>query len=186
MKHGTSFRALYNRVRKVAVRSAYQLRHGCSHAWTRLPLDGFPWNLILVTFIKICPENSSLVKIAQKYRALYMKTYGHFILLAATHVAWQQYKLGHIVKLPQRHLRYCILLTTAYVTQEMQQNHRCVSTSRMVTRTSNYYVKPNLLSWIILIVCFSTSTTRFKSAAIYTHAYMWRYRLYRLYTYFSL
>jgi hypothetical protein len=43
-------------------------------------------------------------------------------LLAATHVAWQQYKRGHIVALPQRYLRSSILLTTTYVTQEMQQN----------------------------------------------------------------
>ena len=40
-------------------------------AW--LPLDSFSWNLILGIFMKICWENSYLVKIGQKYRALYLK-----------------------------------------------------------------------------------------------------------------
>jgi hypothetical protein len=44
----------------------------CPHASARLPLDRFPWNLILGTCMKICPENPSLVKIGQTYRVFYM------------------------------------------------------------------------------------------------------------------
>jgi len=38
----------------------------CPHGTTRLPLDGFSWNLLLVIFRKIFRENSSLVKIWQE------------------------------------------------------------------------------------------------------------------------
>ena len=37
-------------------------------------LDGFSWNVILETFMKICPEKSDLVKTEWKYQALYVKT----------------------------------------------------------------------------------------------------------------
>jgi hypothetical protein len=38
-----------------------------------LPLGIFSWNFILETNIKICLKNLSLVKIGQKYQALYMR-----------------------------------------------------------------------------------------------------------------
>jgi len=47
------------------------------HALARLPLDGFSWNLMSRTFMKICPENPEhpiLAKIWQKYRTLHVKT----------------------------------------------------------------------------------------------------------------
>ena len=44
----------------------------CPRASARRPLDGFPLNIILGTSVKICSENPNLVKIRQKYRALYM------------------------------------------------------------------------------------------------------------------
>ena len=37
------------------------------HGTTRLPLDGFLWNLIFEDFSKICRENSSFIKIGQEY-----------------------------------------------------------------------------------------------------------------------
>jgi hypothetical protein len=52
----------------------------CPHVSARLLLHGFPWNLILVTFMKSCQENSDLVEIRQKYRTLYTKTYVCFIV----------------------------------------------------------------------------------------------------------
>jgi hypothetical protein len=43
-------------------------------AWnTRLTLDRFSWNLIFDCFSKICRENSSLTKMRQEKRILYMK-----------------------------------------------------------------------------------------------------------------
>jgi hypothetical protein len=44
------------------------------HTPVQLSLDGFPHNLILGNYRKICPENPYVVKIRQKYQALYMKT----------------------------------------------------------------------------------------------------------------
>jgi hypothetical protein len=42
------------------------------HVSTRLLLDRFPWNLVLNTFIK-SRQTPYLVKIGQKYQALYME-----------------------------------------------------------------------------------------------------------------
>jgi hypothetical protein len=39
----------------------------CPHGTTRLPLDGFSWNLILENFSKICRENSSFNQIRQEF-----------------------------------------------------------------------------------------------------------------------
>ena len=48
-------------------KSDYMLRHVClsvrPHGTTRLPLEGFSWNLIFQHFSKICRENSSFIKI---------------------------------------------------------------------------------------------------------------------------
>jgi hypothetical protein len=49
-------------------------------------MDGFSWNLILATFTKNVPEILNLVKIGQKYRALYMTTNTCFTLSAAAYV----------------------------------------------------------------------------------------------------
>ena len=49
------------------------------HGTTRLPLDGFSFNLIFEDFSKICWENSILIKIVQEKRVLYMKTNIHFL-----------------------------------------------------------------------------------------------------------
>ena len=46
----------------------------CPHVSARLPQDGFPWNFMMGTSIKICRETPNFVKIEQKYWALYMKT----------------------------------------------------------------------------------------------------------------
>jgi len=50
----------------------------CPHETTRLPLDGFSWNLIFEYFSKNCRENSRFIKIGQEQRVLYVKTTGHF------------------------------------------------------------------------------------------------------------
>jgi len=59
----------FRRVRKIA-KNNYQLRHGCSsvcpHGTTRLPLEGFSWNLISENVSKIGPQNSSFIEIGQE------------------------------------------------------------------------------------------------------------------------
>ena len=47
----------------------YYLRHVRPYISGRLSLDGFPSDLILETFFKICRENPKFVKIGQEYRA---------------------------------------------------------------------------------------------------------------------
>ena len=48
----------------------------CPHGTTRLPLDGFSWNLLFVCLGK------SVEKIWQEQRPLYMKTNVHFFILS--------------------------------------------------------------------------------------------------------
>ena len=51
---------------RTVVESAYCLRHArlsvCPHVSARLPLDGFPLNVITGAFMKMCPANPNLVK----------------------------------------------------------------------------------------------------------------------------
>jgi hypothetical protein len=47
---------------------------GCPHVIAWLPLDRFLWKLVLVTCMKISRENSDVVAIGPKCRALYTKT----------------------------------------------------------------------------------------------------------------
>ena len=61
---GSSFQVIYLRV------------------WTQLALDTFPWNLILIAFMKICRDIPELVKIEQKFQALCMKTQVYFTVVS--------------------------------------------------------------------------------------------------------
>jgi hypothetical protein len=54
--------------------------HLCPQVSARLPLDGFPWNLILGTSMKICRENTNLPKIGQTYLTFYLKPCVSFIV----------------------------------------------------------------------------------------------------------
>jgi hypothetical protein len=64
----------FAKLRKATIRIVMSVRPSvCLHGTTRLPLEGFWWNLIFV-FSKIYRENSSLIKIRQEERVLYLKT----------------------------------------------------------------------------------------------------------------
>jgi len=54
-----SFLGAFAKLRKATINFVMSVR---PHGTTRLPLDGFSLNFILVDFSKICQENSSLVK----------------------------------------------------------------------------------------------------------------------------
>jgi len=43
-----------------------------THKSVGLTWEGFPWNLTVGNYIKICYENKNYVKIEQNYRALYI------------------------------------------------------------------------------------------------------------------
>ena len=59
------------KLRKAAIRFVMSVR---PQGTTRLLPDGFSLNLIFKYFSKICPGNSSFIKIWQAWRILYMKT----------------------------------------------------------------------------------------------------------------
>jgi len=50
-------------------------RSACPHVAARLPLNGFPWNLVLGAFMPIRLEALNLVEIGQKRWAAYIKTW---------------------------------------------------------------------------------------------------------------
>jgi hypothetical protein len=62
------------------------------HATTRLPLYRFSLNLIFQYFKNICWEISSLIKIGQEERLLYMKTNIHVWYLAHFFLEWKMYQ----------------------------------------------------------------------------------------------
>ena len=53
------------KLRKATITFVTYVRPVCQHGKTRLPLDGFPRNLILDYFSKIYRENSSVIQIRQ-------------------------------------------------------------------------------------------------------------------------
>ena len=63
------------------------------HGTTRLPLDGFWWNLAFETFSKIRREysNSSFIKIRQKWRLLYRKTFNTFMKISRWFILRMRY-----------------------------------------------------------------------------------------------
>ena len=72
----------------------------CPHWTTRLPLDGFSWNLISDYFWKICWDISSLINIWQEQRVLYMKNCVHFLsYLVNFFLEWKMFQTKLVEKL---------------------------------------------------------------------------------------
>ena len=63
-------------------------------------LGGFPWKLIFEYFSKICWENSSFIKIGQKWRVLYMKINIHVLSYLAQFVLdWEMFQTKFVEKI---------------------------------------------------------------------------------------
>jgi len=58
-------RGAFAKLRKATISFVMSVR---PHGTTRLPLDGFTWNLIFDYFFKNCRENSSFIYIGQEWR----------------------------------------------------------------------------------------------------------------------
>ena len=70
------------------------------HGTTRLPPDGFSWNLVFEYVSKVCRETSGIVKIGQKESVLYMKTSIHFLsYLAHFFLEWEMFQIKVIEKI---------------------------------------------------------------------------------------
>ena len=75
----TRFWGAFAKLRKATISFVLSIcRSVRPHGTTWLPFDRFSWNLTLITFSKLCRENSRSIKIGQEQRALYMKTDVHF------------------------------------------------------------------------------------------------------------
>ena len=63
------------------------------HGKTRLPLDGFSWNLTFEYLLKNCHENSSFIKTGQENQVLHMKTTWHFwSYLSQFFIEWEMFR----------------------------------------------------------------------------------------------
>jgi hypothetical protein len=70
------------------------------HGTTRLPLDGFWWNMIFEFSSEICPENSSLNKTRQEKTVLYMKTFSRiWQYLAKFFLEWEIFQIKVVQKI---------------------------------------------------------------------------------------
>jgi hypothetical protein len=93
---------VFRRVRKICEKRL--LASSClwvrPHGTTRLPLDGFSWNLVFEYFSKICRENSSFVKIGQKIMVLYLEINVHFrSYLTQFFLKWKLFQVKVVEKL---------------------------------------------------------------------------------------
>ena len=76
------------------------------HGTSRLPLDGFSWNLIYENISKICREKPSFINICQEYRVLYMKTNIHFwSYLTQFFLEWEMFQTNVVEKI-KTHILY--------------------------------------------------------------------------------
>jgi len=66
---------------------------------TQLPLDGSLWNLMFNYYLKICWENSSLIKIRQDWLVLYTKTNAHFWQYLTHFVEWEMFHTTVVEKI---------------------------------------------------------------------------------------
>ena len=83
-----------------------------------LPLDGFLWNLMLQTSMKICQENPDLIKIQQKYWTVYVKievcfTFAVDINSPQNHCVWVEWYQG--AGIAERVETLCECATMLYV-----------------------------------------------------------------------
>jgi hypothetical protein len=69
-----SFLGAFVKLRKATISFVMSV---CPHGITRLPMDGYLWNLVYEDFSKICRETWSLFEVWQKQRVLYLKTVVH-------------------------------------------------------------------------------------------------------------
>ena len=76
-----TFLGAFAKLRKATISFVMSVRLSvCPHGTSRLPLDGFSRNLILQYSSKIIRENSSFIKIVQKYHYTFLIIYGPFLL----------------------------------------------------------------------------------------------------------
>ena len=80
----------------------------CLHGTTRLSLEGYSWNLIFECSLKICLENSSLIKVGQKWRVLYVHTNIHFLSYLAQFLSeWKMFRIRFVEKI-ETHILFSI------------------------------------------------------------------------------
>jgi len=97
------------RVRKIAKRFVMSVRLSVRlHGTTRLTLDGFSRRFKFEHYLKIFWENSSLIKIWQKKRVLYVNTIVYvWSYLAQLLLEWEMFQRSDVEKV-ETHILYSI------------------------------------------------------------------------------
>jgi hypothetical protein len=70
------------------------------HRKTQLPSDKFSWNLVFEYFLKICPKNSSFIKIWHEEKVFYLYTYAdlwHYF--AVFFLEWEMFQTKVVEKI---------------------------------------------------------------------------------------
>jgi hypothetical protein len=98
VQHRSLGGVFFRRVRKTA-KSDYKLRHVCPHGTTRVPLDGFLWNLMFDCFGETCREHSGFFKIRQEQVALYMTTNARLWSYLAQLLEWDMFQTKVVEKI---------------------------------------------------------------------------------------
>lgn len=121
----------------------------CPHVPVRIPLVGFPWNLVFVDMVNICRENPYLAKIGQECRALQLQTQVRFMLLTATFVEWQQ--VEGIVAFAWQSFQYLLYCWQRhlYVKNKMGM-HYCFRGKSGYANAPQYYVMRTLSGLLCL------------------------------------
>jgi len=124
----------------------------------RLPLDGYPWNLILGTFMDICWENPHLIKIGQNCLALYIERWIRFIVDGDTNS-------------PQM---YCCETLNFFHCWQWQAAHRYTKhVSGQTNMAQSYVIRAvRVLCWFL-----STKYSHISLLSIPVSFYLWRYVL---------
>jgi hypothetical protein len=154
------------------------LRHVCPSvrlslfvsAYTRaVPLNVFPWFLILAIFAQICPGTLISVTIAAQYRPKYVYIVDSSMKYFVVH---QQCRGNPLLRLRDNAEQFCIVDSYMYVINDTNGTYCCVSTPWMVTWTrdnitfhvhclydiQNYYFSCCFL-WVWNLVSFTEGGT---------------------------
>ena len=127
-----------------------------SHGTTRLPLEGFSWNLMCEDFLKICRRNSSLIKIGQEWQVLYMKTntYEYFrSYLAQCFLEWKTFQKKIIEKREIHILKPRTFFENRAVFEKMWKN--------IVERD-----RPQMTIWRMRIACWIPKATNARTGCV--------------------
>ena len=106
----------------------------CPHGTTRLPLEGFSWNLIFKHFSEMCRENSDFFTIWQEYGNLHEYLCTFMIYLSHIFLEWEIFRTNAVAKIKTHILRFSDVF--ANITPFVRSSSSCAWRVRRVSCSS--------------------------------------------------